>query len=281
MIASLARTGSVFLRKLVLGNPGDRGARLLDDGVLASLNLRLQPLRKIPKDRRRTVETGCRLNRVFMVATRLDESTGDPLERYEAVGGGQGLSIVVEWPLPGMADWVEAPSEPRLWQVSPEQLFDTNSDRAMRCDDWLGQQVVMFDRKGITLEKLIRTVANFDGAHAVNVDRLATVEGEKPSKAAKEPDIHILRNITFFGVGYAELIVVEAALYLLWRLLDEPSIERPRGETCLVTPTFECPAEQACCNHTVLAGVQGRDDGVVLAETGDRSPHCQRARLEE
>ena len=73
MIATLARTCSVFLRKLVLGEARDRGARLLDDGVLASLNLGLQPLRKIPKDRRRTVETGCRLDRVFMLATRLDE----------------------------------------------------------------------------------------------------------------------------------------------------------------------------------------------------------------
>ena len=71
------------------------------------------------------------------------------------------------------------------------------------------------------------------GAHAVNVGRLATVEGENPSKAAKDPDIHILRNITFFGVGYADLVVVEAALYLYRRLLDEPSIERPRGEIYL------------------------------------------------
>ena len=232
------------MRKLVLGEPGNRGARLLDDGVLASLDLRLQPLRKIPKDRRRTVETGFHLDRVFMAATRLDDSTGKPVERYQAVGGGQGLSIVVEWPLPGMADWVEAPSEPRRWPLSPEQLFDTNSDSSMRCNDWLGQQVVMFDRKGITLEKLIRTVANYDGAHAVNVGRLTTVEDETPSKAAQDPYIHILRNITFFGIGYAELVVVEAALYLYRQLLDEPSIKRPHGEIYLVTPAFECPADQ-------------------------------------
>ena len=257
MIATLARTGSVFLRKLVLGEPGDRGARLLDDGVLASLDLRLQPIKKIPKDRRRTLETGFRLDRVFLAATRLDESTGEPAERYRALGGGQGLSIVVEWPLPGMADWVQAPSEPRRWQASPEQLFDTNSDRSMRSDDWLGQQVVMFDRKGITLEKLIRTVVNFDGAHAVNVGRLSTVEGENPSKAAKNPDVHILRNITFFGVGYAELIVVEAVLYLYRRLLDEPSIERPRGEIYLVTPAFECPAEEAVSTRPSWLGFRG------------------------
>ena len=257
IIASLARTGSVFLRKLVLGEPGNRGARLLDDSVLASLKLRLQPLRKIPKDRRRTVETGYRLDRVLMAVTRLDESTGQPVERYKAVGGRQGLSIAVEWPLPGMADWVEAPLETVQWQMSSEQLFDTNSDRSMRCDDWLGQQVVMFDRKGVTLEKLIRTVANFDGAHAVNVGRLATIDGEVPSTAAKDPDIHILRNITFFGVGYADLVVVETALYLYRQLLDDPSIEQPRGGIWLVTPTFECPPSQTTSARPPWLGFKG------------------------
>ena len=257
MTATLARTCSVFLRKLVLGESRNSDARLLDDDVLASLNLRLQPLRKIAKDRRRTVETGFRLDRVFMAATRLDESTGEPLEQYLAAGGGQGLSIMVEWPLPGMADWVEAPSEGRRWQVCPEQLFETNSERAMRCNDWLGQQVVMFDRKGITLEKLIRTVVNLDGAHAVNVGRLATVEGETPSKASQDPDIHILRNITFFGIGYAELVVVEVGLYLYWRLLDEPSIDSPRGEIYRVTPEFECPAEQAVSTKPPWLGFRG------------------------
>ena len=257
MSATLARTGSVFLRKLVLGEPGNREARLLDDGVLESLDLRLQPLRKVPRARRRTVETGHQLSGVSLEATRLDESTGEPAERYPLVGGAQGLSIQVEWPLPGMADWLSAPSEQKRWGVSPEQLFDVNSDRAMCCNDWLGQVVVMFDRKGITLEKLIRTVVNFDGAHAVNVGRLATMAGENPSKAAKEPEVHILRNITLFGLGYAELVVVEVALYLYRRLLDEPSIERPRGEIFLVTPAFECPTEQTVSTRPSWLGFRG------------------------
>ena len=257
IIATLARSCSVFLRKLVLGEPRDREARLLDDDVLASLNLRLQPIRRIPKDRRRAVETGLRLSPVRMMVDRLDESTGEPVERHQAVGGVQGMSIVVEWPLPGMADWVETPSEPAPWPLSPNQLFDTSSDRAMRCSDWLGQQVVMFDRKGIALEKLIRTVANFDGAHAVNVSRLMTVDGENPSKAAKDPEIHILRNITFLGVGYAELVVVEAALYLYSRLLDEPSIEPPVGEIHKVAPVFECPPERAVSTRPAWLGFRG------------------------
>ena len=255
--ASLARTCSVFLRKLVLGEPRDREARLLDDQVLASLDMRLPPLRKIPTAGRRTLETGLSVDRVLFSATRLDETTREPVERYGAVGGPQGWRILVEWPLPGMADWIEVPLEGNRWQISAEQLFDTNSDRGMRCSDWIGQQVVMFDQRGIALHELIRAVANYDGAHAVSVGRLAVVEGESPSMAAKEPDIHILRNITFFGVGYAELVVVEAAMYLFGRLMDEASIARPRGDSYVVKPEFECSADQAVSPKPVWLRFRG------------------------
>lgn len=245
MTASLARMCSVFLRKLVLGEGGNRKARLLDDSVIGSLEMGLQPLRRIPKLGRRTVETGFRIEQVTMEATRLDDSTGEPAERYVAAGGLQGLSIVVDWPLLGVADWVEAPSEDHRWKISADQLVDTTSERVMCCDDWLGQQVVLFDGKGISLEKLVRTVANLEGAHAVNVGRLFVVEGETSSSAIKEPHVHILRNIALFGIGYAELVVIEAALYLCDRLLEEPSIEPPSGGFYLVTPEFECLPEEA------------------------------------
>ena len=243
--ASLARACSVFLRKVVLGEARNREARLLDDGVLESLEMHLQPLRRIPKEGRRTIETGFHTKQVTMMVTRLDEVTKQPREQYMAVGGAQGLSIVVEWPLVGMVDWAKASLEGEHWRVSEDQLFDTDSERDMRCYDWLGQQVVMFDKQGVTLEKLIRTVANLEGVHAINVGRLSVVEGETPSRAMKEPHIHILRNITFFGIGYAELVVIEAGLYLYQRLMQEPSIERPSGSFYLVTPTFECSPEDA------------------------------------
>ena len=254
---SLARASSVFLRKLLLGHSRDRGARLLDDGVLHSLEMRLQPLRKVPKEQRRTVETGFSMNRVGIDLVRLDEVTGKPVERYGAVGGRQGLCIQVEWPLPGMADWLEAPSASRRWEVSPDQLIDTDSERAMRCNDWLGQQVVMFDGKGISLEKLIRTIANLEGAHATSVGRVAVVAGETPSNASKEPHIHILRNISLFGVGYVDLVVIEAALHLYGCLLDEPSIERPGGEIVLTMLAFECPPEQAQSSRPSWLGFRG------------------------
>ena len=245
MIAAVARSSSVFLRKLVLGEPRNPKARLLDEGVLASLNMRLQPLRKIPTKGRRNLETGFTLDQALFIATRLDETTGEPLERYGAIGGPQGWMFHVEWPLPGMAGWTDVPADGHRWPISAGQLFDIDSDRDMQCDDWLAQQVVIFDGKGIALHELIRAVANYDGAHAIGVGRLAVVEGETPTEATKHPDLHLLKNITFFGIGYAHLVVVEAAMYLYERLVDEASIARPRGDILLVRPEFECSAEQA------------------------------------
>ena len=213
-----------------------------------------------------------------MFSSRRRGWTKQPENRWSGTGlledpkaGGS----LVEWPLPGMADWIEVPLEGNRWQISAEQLFDTNSDRGMRCSDWLGQQVVMFDQRGIALHELIRAVANYDGAHAVSVGRLAVVEGESPSMAAKEPDIHILRNITFFGVGYAELVVVEAAMYLFGRLMDEASIARAprrflRGEAGV--RVLGGPSRFA---QTRLAAVSGWGNGVVLSQTGGRTPHHQ------
>ena len=55
-------------------------------------------------------------------------------------------------------------------------------------DDWLGQRVVMFDGKGISLKEMIRTVTNFEGAHSIDVGRLAAVEGEQAFRATMKPN---------------------------------------------------------------------------------------------
>ena len=57
-LGPFARICSVFLRKAVLGDHDKRETRLLDDRVLESIGLRLDPLRKIPKDGRREIEVG-------------------------------------------------------------------------------------------------------------------------------------------------------------------------------------------------------------------------------
>ena len=92
---------------------------------------------------------------------------------------------------------------------------------------------------------MIRTVVNFEGAHSIDVGRLAVVEGEVASRAAKDPAPHILNAVTVCGIRYAHLIVIECALYVYEKLLDESSFERPNGDIYMVTPGVACSPDQA------------------------------------
>ena len=129
--------------------------------------------------------------------------------------------------------------------MSADQLFQTSAGSGLSCDMWLGQLVVLFDGKGISLKEMIRTVVNFEAAHSIDVGRLASVEGEVPSRAATNPAPHILNAVTVRGIRYAHLIVIECALYLYEKLLDESSIKRPSGEIYKLTPGVACSPEQA------------------------------------
>ena len=260
MLGTFARICSVFLRKLVLGDRGERASRLLDEAVLASLKFHLQPLRPIPQEPRRTIETGLSVGGGFMQLTKVDEPDPPPTYRFPVAP--HDLQVVIEWPLPGAADWIGTPSDKEPWTLAAEQLFDTTSTRAMTCDQWLGQQVVMFDHKGISLKEIIQTVVNYEGAHAINVSRLTEVEGHKPLKPARKPQLHILNNVTLFGIRYVHLIVIETALYLYERLLDEPSVQRPDGDIFLVKPGFGCPGEQASASRPDWL----RFEGTVMME---------------
>ena len=168
--------------------------------------------------------------------TGLGDLTGEPQAAYGFRAGPQEVKLSIEWPLLGGADWTGVPSKETQWLVSADQLFQTNSGSGLSCDEWLGQQVVLFDGKGISLKEMIRTVVNFEGAQSINVGRLASVEGEEASGAAKNPAPHILNAVTVFGIRYAHLIVIECALYLYEKLLDESSIRRPSGDICDIGP---------------------------------------------
>lgn len=228
-IGAFARTCSLFLRKTVLGNRDNRETRLLDDRVLELISLRFDRLRKIPRDSRREIEIGLGIAGGFMQATKLNDHTLEPEEVYHLRAGPQELKISIEWPLPGAADWTGIPSKKEPWLVSADQLFETSAGSSMNCNEWLGQVVVLFDEKGISLKEMIRTVANYEGAHSINVGRLSTPEGETASPAAKNPPPHILNAITVFGIRYADLIVIECALYLYEKLLNNNSITQPSG----------------------------------------------------
>lgn len=147
--------------------------------------------------------------------------------------------------MPGVADWTGKPTRTALWRVQPDQLFEQQSKTGLNCDDWLAQQVVLFDGRPISLKKIIQTVANYDGAHSVDVGRLATPEGHNPSKAAREPAPNILNAITIFGLRFLNLIVIEAALYLYQKLLDLDSLKHPQGKIGSFSLGFACEPEQA------------------------------------
>ena len=245
-LGSFARTCSIFLRKTVLGGRNKRETRLLDDRVLGSIGLRFDRLRKVPRDGRRVIEVGLdEITKGLMEITRLDDRTREPQETYRFRAGQQGVKLSIEWPLSGAADWTGVPSEEAPWPVSADQLFQTSTGSELSCDEWLGQQVVLFDGRGISLKEMIQTVANVEGAHSGDVGRLATVEGERASGAAKNPAPHILNAVTVCGIRYLHLIVIECALYLYEKLLDASSIERPTGEIYRVTLGVACSPEQA------------------------------------
>ncbi len=265
MLAPFARTCSIFLRKIVLGNSDKRETRLLDDHILESIKLRFDRLRKIPQDRRREIEIGLDFAGRFLQITKLDDQTQEPQETRLFHAGPQEGKLSIEWPLPGAADWTGVPSEKAPWPVSAEQLFQIRADSGLSCDEWLGQQVVLFDGKGISLKEIIRTVVNFEGAHSINTDRLATFEGEQASKAATNPAPHILNAITLFGIRYAHLIVIECALYLYEKLLGESSIEHLHGDIYKITPGVACSPEQAESSRPDWVKFQG---GMIISFSG-------------
>ena len=244
-VATFARSCSVFLRKTVLGNYGKRETRLLDDQLIETIGLRFHRLRKVPREKRRRIEVRFGLEGGFMAATKLNDETLEPEKTYLLRAGPQSLILAIDWPLSGTATWTNAPTEATPWLISPDELFHTDQEPTMSCDEWLGQQVVIFDGKGISLKDLIRTVVNFEGAHSVSTSRLATVQGEKPSGAAANPAPHILNAVTLGGIRYVHAIVIESAMYLYDYLHKQDAIERPKGDIYTVKPGVHCSPEQA------------------------------------
>ena len=244
-VAAFARVCSVFLRKTVLGDFGRHETRLLDDRLLNELGLRFHRLRKIPQHNRQPIQVGFGINSGNLAVTKLNDETLDPERTDVARAGSQSLQLAIEWPLPGAADWLGAPDDECPCLVAPEQLFRMDREPDMSCVEWLDQQVVLFDRRGISLREIIQTVVNFEGAHSINTGRLATMEGEKPSKSAKKPAPHILNAVTLFGIRYGHLIVIESAMYLYKLLLSQDSIARPKGDIYSAKLGVKCTEDQA------------------------------------
>lgn len=222
--ASLARACSVFLRKMVIGDRNDPSSRLMDDSVVQRLGIAFNRLRRIPAERR-TIEVCQSFSGAMVKMEKLNDETGSP----EATGlfpiAPHDLRIAIDWPLPGVAGWVLTPLKDDPWTIAPGELFDLKEKQKLDCNNWLGQQLVMFDQRGITLKEVIRMVATFEGAHSINVSRLLQAEDEKVKGPFKNPERHILDNVTVFGMKYTHIVVIECALYLYEMLTDGGHVE--------------------------------------------------------
>lgn len=243
-LSAFARTCSIFLRKLVLGDHDRRGTRLLDDAMMASLKIRLQGLRKILPERRRSLQTGWSLSRGSLQITKIDEP-GPVLPTYRFDMPKQGVEFKLWWPIPGFADWIEPPTLSKPWMLAADQLFDVTSDHSMTCDNWLAQQVLIFDHTPVSLKRIVRDVATFEGAHALNMGASNARGGQHSRKKGNIAPLHLLNGITIFGVPLPHIIVIETALYLFEQLLREPSIEQHIAEPYSFRLDFSCTPEQA------------------------------------
>ena len=228
--ASLARHCSIFLRKMVLNDGHNQ--RLLDDEFCRAVALRFDKLRRISSERKTLILVPIDVSGGFSQITKLNEETLQPESVYGILVGSQRLSFDIQWPLPGMADWRYQPTPENPWRIRPEELFDSQSDPSPDCDAWLGQQLVIFDNRGITLKDVIRVVANTEGAHSPPVGRLSLPRGDNDKtrfRVIRDGDIHILSHIMVSGVRYSHAIVIETAMHLYRKLTRNESVSTPEG----------------------------------------------------
>ena len=230
--AALARACSIFLRKMVIGDMNKANTRLLDSEMAQALDMKFDRLRKI-SSKRRSLDITWNIVGGMLQLTKLDEDTRLPQAVYNMPVTPLELKIAIEWPLPGTANWNEVPTEKKPWEVRPEELFDPYSSDTLNCDEWLGQQLVIFDNKGISLKDVIRTIVTYEGAHSTNVSRLIQTENEKDSKPTKNPEVHILNNVKVCGIKYNHIVLIECALYLYKKLAKKEGIGSPEDELCL------------------------------------------------
>lgn len=232
-VASLARHCSLFLRKMVLDD--DRSARLLDVDTCTSAGIDFHRIRRVVGNRSTLNVVHYDITDGSIEITKLDDETLEPEASWSLPVGPQELKIDVEWPLPGMADWRKQPTKESPWKIQPEGLIDSKLRVGSDCNSWLGQQLVMFDNRGITLKDVIRVLVNTEAAHSPPTGRLNIPEGEvdrvRP-RVVKDSEIHILSHIMVCGVRYSHAVVIQLAMYLYKQLIESSSLkqyEGPRG----------------------------------------------------
>ena len=235
--ASLARHCSIFLRKMVLGD--ERSPRLLDAEYWHESRLGFNRIKKVPSNRRTLTLVPVSVDGGYFQATKLDEETRAPEVTHVIPFGPQRLSFDIDWPLTGMADWLSQPTAESPWELGPDGLFESQLEQENDCDQWLGQQLVIFDNRGITLKDIIRVTVNTEAAHSPPLERLMLTKGEKDEarfRVARDSEIHILSHIRVCGVRYSHAIVIQAALHLYRELAGNASFRPSEDEVSI--PVF-------------------------------------------
>ena len=239
-IPAFARACSIFLRKMVIGDRGEGGTRLLDGAICGEAEFDFDRIRRVPRERESVSIVQVDARKGFVEIVKLNDDTLEPEGVQVIPIGPQRLEIVVEWPLPGMAGCSGPPTPEVPWELRDRSLFDVEDRRRLDCDQWLGQQLVILDNRGISLKKLISVTTNTEGAHAPAVHRLQQVKGERRSRTVQDMDVHILSHIRGCGVRYSHAIVIETALYLYGKLIDKGVVTSLEGGS--VIPVFGFPA---------------------------------------
>lgn len=232
--ASLARHCSIFLRRMVLGD--ERSPRLLDDASWQTVRPGFDRVRKVPHDRRTLTLTPVGVAQGYLQVDKLDEEAGKPEVRHVIPVGPQQLTFTIQWPLPGMTDWLAQPTQDLPWEIRPEGLFESQPEPELDCDQWLGQQLVIFDNRGITLRDIFRVTVNTEAAHSPPMERLMIPRGNEDRarfRVVRDGEIHILSHITVCGVRYSHAVVIQAAMYLYGELARNTSFGQPEGEVSI------------------------------------------------
>ena len=268
---SLARHCSIFLRKMVLGD--SRTPPLLDLELCQSAGLSFNRIRRIPGNRRPLTLVPVSGTAGYMQLTKLNDETLEPEANYIIRIGAHQLQFDVEWPLPGMADWLVQPTPEDAWKIQPEGLFETDSNKPLACDEWLGQQLVMVNDRGVTLRDVILAIVNTEAAHSPPIDRLMLVQGVEDKarfRVAKDSEIHILSYITLCGLRYSHAIAIETAFYLYRQLSINEAIKSPEGagpimQWSLFPPdVFATDQRWLCFDGGLAIALGGRDQSICF-----------------
>ena len=228
MYDTLARQCSIFLRKMALGD--SRNPPLLDSDTCKKVGLEFHKLRAVQGERRILTVVWNKIVSSEMRATLTEPETGELLGDISAQSNDPWeFKINTEWPLPGMVDGGELPTEETLWSISPDGLFDYGTSLGHDCAQWMGQQLILFDNQSVTLQNVIRAVVNAEGAHAPLVVPLMRPEDSKARATPdtiRNPGAYILLCVVTCGIPYGHVIAIETGLYLYLELAGSGIVEQ-------------------------------------------------------